>query len=62
MKHMEAALAAEKILEEVERKQKQDAAELRKQELLRSIEAKLKADEERHVQKANEFYSTLRPF
>ena len=53
VKHMEAALAAEKILEEVERKQKQDAAELRKQELLRSIEAKLKADEEAN-QKANE--------
>jgi len=50
---MEAALAAEKILKEVERKQRQDEQGKRKEELLRSIEAKQKANEDA-IQKANE--------
>ena len=37
---MEAALAAEKILKEVERKQRQDEQLRRKEEVLRAIEAK----------------------
>ena len=40
LKHMEAALYAEKIQKEIEKKQRQDEQLRRKEEVLRAIEAK----------------------